>query len=123
MYVQVLDVSFFSVFTNHYDHVVEEYIEKNGPRSRIKLLASPSRIFCTRFTWCAWLRTLKSVDVAKAFHDIGYTWKDASPISFRSMPDYTFDPTSNEHLSSMDDEYDDDHIEKVAEEISQQQQQ
>ena len=35
------------------------------------------------------------------------------------MPDYTFDSTSNEHLSSMDD----DHIENVAEEILQQQQQ
>ena len=122
MYVQVLDVSSFSVFKKHYGHVVEEYIEKNGTPSRIKLSASQSCIFCTKFTWCAWLRTLKSVDVAKAFHDIGYTWKDASPISLGSIPDYTFDLTSNQHLSSMDDEYDDDHIEKVAEEISQQQQ-
>ncbi|CAF2728547.1 unnamed protein product [Rotaria sp. Silwood2] len=40
MYVQVLDVSIFSVFKNHYDDVVEEYIEKNGPRSKIKLTAS-----------------------------------------------------------------------------------
>ena len=95
MYVQVLDVSIFSVFKNHYDHVVAEYIEKSGPRSHIELSALQSRIFCIRFTWCACLRTLKSVDVAKAFHDIEYTWKDASPISRRSMPDYTFDSTSN----------------------------
>ena len=66
---------------------------------------------------------MKSVDVAKAFHDIGYTWNDASPIPLRSIPGYTFDPISNEHLSSMDDEDDDDdYIEKVAAEISQQQQ-
>ena len=35
------------------------------------------------------------------------------------MSGYTFDPTSNEHFSSMDD----DHIENVTQEISQQQQQ
>ena len=36
----------------------------------IKLTASQSHVMCTR------LRTLKSVDIAKAFHGIGYTWKD-----------------------------------------------
>ncbi|CAF1455168.1 unnamed protein product [Rotaria sp. Silwood1] len=50
MYLQVLDVSVFSVFKNHYDAVVEEYIDHNGPRSKIKLTASQSRILCTRFT-------------------------------------------------------------------------
>jgi hypothetical protein len=91
MYVQVLDVSFFSVFKHHYDDVVEEFIDKSESRSKIKLSASQSRILCTRFTWSAWVRTLKSVDVAKAFHDIGYTWTDNSPVSLRSMPGYTRD--------------------------------
>ena len=50
MYVQILDVSVFSVFKNHYDDVVEEYIDQNGPRSKIKLTASQSRILYTRFT-------------------------------------------------------------------------
>jgi hypothetical protein len=117
MYVQVLDVSFFSVFKHHYDDVVEEFIDKSESRSKIKLSASQSRILCTRFTWSAWVRTLKSVDVAKAFHDIGYTWTDNSPVSLRSMPGYTFDPTAADCLSLMDDDYDkDDRIDIVAEE-------
>lgn len=125
MYVQVLDVSFFSVFKHHYDDVVEEFIDKSRSRSKIKLSASQSRVLCTRFTWSAWLRTLKSVDVAKAFHDIGYTWTDDSPVSLRSMPGYTFDPTAADCLSSMDDDYDkDDRIDIVAEEaVSKQQKQ
>jgi hypothetical protein len=109
MYVQILDVSFFSVFKNHYNDVIEEYIDKNEPRYKIKLSASQSRILCTRFTWSAWLRTLKSVDVAEAFRKIG----------FRSLPGYTFDPTSADSLLSMDDDYDqDDRIDIVAEEVS-----
>lgn len=124
MYAQILDVSFFSVFKNHYDDVVEEYIDQHGPRSRIKLSASMSRILCTRFTWCAWLRTLKSVDVSKAFRELGYTWIDDSPVSIRTMPGYTFDPTSVDCLSSMDDDYDkDDRIDIVAKEVSEQQKQ
>jgi hypothetical protein len=116
MYVQVLDVSFFSVFKQHYDDVVEEFIDKSGSRNKIKLSASKSRILCTRFTWSAWLRTLKSVDVTKAFHDIGYTWTDNSPLSLRSMPGYTFDPSATDCLLSMDDDYDkDDRIDIVAE--------
>jgi hypothetical protein len=119
MYVQVLDVSFFSVFKNHYDDVVEEFIDQRGSRSKIKLSASQSRILCTRFTWSAWLRTLKSVDIAKAFHEIGYTWTDNSPISLRSMPGYSFDPTAAHDLSLMDDGYDnDDRIDIVAEEAA-----
>jgi hypothetical protein len=35
MYVQVLDVSFFSVFKHHYDDVVEEFIDKSESRSKI----------------------------------------------------------------------------------------
>ena len=119
MYVQVLDVSVFAVFKNHYDDVVEEFIDKSGSRSKIKLSASQSRILCTRFTWCAWLRTLKSVDIAKAFHDIGYTWTDDSPVSLRSLPGYTFDPRAVDCLSSMHDDYDkDDRIDIVAKEAA-----
>ena len=36
MYVQVLDVSVFAVFKNHYDDVVEEFIDKSGSRCKIK---------------------------------------------------------------------------------------
>lgn len=124
MYVQVLDVSFFSVFKNHYDDVVDEYIEKFGARNKIKLTASQSRILCTRFTWAAWVRTLNSIDVMKAFHDIGYIWKDDSPVPLRSMPGYSFDPTSADYLSLSNDDYDtEDRIDIVAEEVSEKQQQ
>ncbi|UJR19730.1 hypothetical protein I4U23_022864 [Adineta vaga] len=109
MYVQVLDVSVLSIFKNHYDNAVEEYIEKKWSRSFMKLTTSESRILCTNFTWSAWERTLASADITKAFYD--------SPVSLRSMPGYTFDTTSNKHLSSMVNEYDDDHIEKFTEEI------
>ncbi|CAF1213314.1 unnamed protein product [Rotaria sordida] len=123
MYVQVLDVSVFSVFKNHYDDVVEEYIDHNGPRSKIKLTASQSRILCTRFTWSAWLRTLKTIDFRKAFRDIGYVWSDDSPFSLRTMPGYTFDPSSADWVSSMNDENDtEDRIDIVADKASEQQQ-
>ncbi len=124
MYVQVLDTSVFSVFKHHYDNVVEEYFDEYGPRSKVKLTASQSRIICTRFTWSSWVRTFKSVDFLKAFKNIGYIWTDDSPISLRSMPGYTFDPTSVDCLSLMDDDYDnEDRIDIVAEEASDQQQQ
>jgi hypothetical protein len=122
MYVQVLDVAIFSIFKNNYENIAEDYIEKHGPRSNIKLTASQSRILCTKFTWSAWELTLSNIDIAKAFRDIGYTWTDDSPVSLRSMPGYTFDPKSNEHLSSIDDEHTDDYIDKLAEQISQEQQ-
>ncbi|CAF1685083.1 unnamed protein product, partial [Adineta ricciae] len=73
MYVQVLDVVIFSIFKSNYDNIAEDYIEKYGPRSNIKLTASQSRILCTKFTWSAWERTLANVDIAKAFQDVGYT--------------------------------------------------
>ena len=115
---------FFSVFKNYYDDVVEEYIDQHGPRSRIKLSASKSRIHCTRFTWSAWSQTLKSVDVAKVFRELSYTWIDDSPVSIRIMSRYTCDPTSADCLPSMDDDYDkDDRIDMVAEEASKQQKQ
>ncbi|CAF3652024.1 unnamed protein product [Rotaria sp. Silwood1] len=122
MYMQVLDVSVFSVFKNHYDDVVEEYIDHNGPRSKIKLTASQSRILCTRFTWSAWLRTLKSIDFVKAFQDIGYIRSDNSPFFLRTMPGYTFDPSSADWVSSINDDNDiEDRIDIVADKASEQQ--
>ncbi|CAF4475491.1 unnamed protein product, partial [Rotaria sp. Silwood2] len=124
MYVQVLDVSVFSVFKNHYDDVVAEYIDHNGPRSKIKLTASQSRVLCTRFTWSAWLRTLKSIDFVKVFQNIGYIWSDNSPFSLRTMPGYTFDPSSADWESSTNDDNDtEDRIDIVADKASEQQQQ
>ena len=124
MYVQVLDVSVFSVFKKHYDDVVEEYIDKYGPASKIKLSASNSRILCTRFTWSSWLRTLVSVDFIKAFRDIGYIWTDNSPITLRTMPGFTFDPSSVDDLSPMDINYDnEDRIEISAAEAAEEQKQ
>lgn len=122
MYVQVLDVYVFSVFKNHYDDVAEEYIDQNGPRSKIKLTASQSRILCTRFTWSAWLRTVKSVDFIKVFRDIGYIWSDDSPFSLRTMPGYIFDPSSADWVSSTNDNDDaEDRINTAADEASTQQ--
>ncbi|CAF1428194.1 unnamed protein product [Adineta ricciae] len=69
--INVLDVSIFSVFKNNYNNIVEDYIEKHGPRSHIKLTASQARVLCTNLTWAAWERTLANVDIAKAFRDIG----------------------------------------------------
>ncbi|CAF4629448.1 unnamed protein product [Rotaria sp. Silwood2] len=89
-----------------YVQILDEYIEKNASKSKIRLTASQSRIICTRFTWSAWIRTLKSIDFLKAFHNIGYIWTDNSLASLRSMPGYTFDPTSVECLPLMDDNYD-----------------
>ena len=81
MYVQALDVFVFAVFKKHYDDVAEEYVEQNGPRGKLKLTASQSRILCTRLTWSAWIRTLKSIDFEKSFRDLGYTWIDDSIVS------------------------------------------
>ncbi|CAF1025563.1 unnamed protein product [Rotaria sp. Silwood1] len=98
---------------------VEEYIEKNEPRNKIKLSTSQSRILYNRFTWSAWIRTLKSIVFLKACHDVSYIWTDNSPVSLRSMPGYTFDPTSVECLSLVDDNYDnEERIDIVAEEAS-----
>ncbi|CAF1640420.1 unnamed protein product, partial [Didymodactylos carnosus] len=72
MYIQALDVFVFSVFKHHYYECSEEFIEKNGPRSTIKLTASQSRILCTRLTSSAWQRTLQSIDMEKGFKDLGY---------------------------------------------------
>jgi hypothetical protein len=122
MYVQALDVFVFSVFKKHYDDVAEEYIEQNGPRGKLKLTASQSRILCTRLTWSAWLRTLKNIDFEKYFQDLGYIWVDDSSVSPRTMPGYTFDPRSVDYPSSTNDNDEENRIDKVASEITQQQQ-
>ncbi|CAF3067168.1 unnamed protein product [Rotaria sp. Silwood2] len=87
--------------------------------SKIKLTASQSRILCTRFTWSARIQTLKSVDFLKAFQGIDYIWTNNSPVSLRSMPGYTFGPTSVDCLSLIDDN--EDRIDIVAEEALEQQ--
>jgi hypothetical protein len=75
-YIQVLDVSVFSVYKIHYLNVVEEWISVNGPRSTIKLTSSQQRILCTRLASTAWARTLQSVNFSQSFRDLGYTWVD-----------------------------------------------
>ena len=121
MYLQVLDVSVFSVFKQHYYDVAEEWLDANGPRNKVKLSASQSRILCTRLTRSAWLRTLKSVDLKKAFQDIGYTWNDASPIYLRTLPGFCFDPSTVDLTvtSSLQND-DEDKIERDAEEAKRQ---
>jgi hypothetical protein len=100
MYVQVLDVFVFSVFKHHYYECAEEFIEKNGPRSKIKLSASQSRILCTRLTSSAWKRTLSSIDMKRAFIDVGYIWTDNSLVQPRSLPGYSFDPVTIDYPST-----------------------
>ena len=94
MYLQVLDVTVFSVFKKHYYNVAEEWLDLKGPRSKVKLFCSQSRILCTRLTKSAWSRTLKSIDFKMAFRDIGYTWQDNSPIYSRALVGFCFDPSS-----------------------------
>ena len=121
MYVQALDVFVFAVFKKHYDDVAEEYVEQNGPRGKLKLTASQSRILCTRLTWSAWIRTLKSIDFEKSFRDLGYTWIDDSIVSPRTLPGFTFDPSCVDLPSSANDDDEENRIDKVATEITQQQ--
>lgn len=91
-YLQILDTLIFSNFKSHYFNAAEEFIEKNGPRDKLKLTASQSRIICTRLTWEAWVRTLNSVDIKQGFTDIGYIWTDNSIVSPRTLPGYSYDP-------------------------------
>lgn len=100
MYVQALDVFVFSVFKHHYYECSEEFIERNGPRSKIKLSASQSRILCTRLTSSAWKRTLAKIDITRAFTDLGYLWTDDSLVQPRSLPGYSFDPLTVDYSST-----------------------
>ncbi|CAF1347187.1 unnamed protein product, partial [Rotaria sordida] len=91
-YIQLLNVHVFATFKNHYYDCAEEYLELNGPRSKLKLSASKKRILCTRLTASAWIRTLKSINFPEAFRSLGYTWVDDSVIKPNHIPWYTFDP-------------------------------
>ena len=71
-YLPLLDTMVFSVFKSHYQTVADEFIDQNGPRHKLKLSAKQQIILCTR--------TLKSVNLERAFKDIGYTWVDESPV-------------------------------------------
>jgi len=94
IYIQPLDIYVFSVFIIHYYKCAEEYIEKAGGRSKIKLTASQPRILCTRLTWAAWNRTLASIDFSKSFREIGYTWNDeVTLVKPHTLPGYIYDPT------------------------------
>ena len=111
-YLQLLDTLVFSTFKAHYFDTAEEFIEKNGPRNKLKLNASQSRIICTRLTWEAWRRTLKSIDLEKGFTEIGYTWKDGSVVSPRTLPGYVYNP--DQELQMQPDNNDEDIQNRIA---------
>jgi hypothetical protein len=112
MYLQSLDISIFSIFKNHYTDAAEEYLEQNGPRNKIKLSASQSRILCTRLTMTAWKRTITTINFKEEFKHIGYIWNDNSPISPRTLPGYTFDPSTINLPSSQIDKEDNEESER-----------
>ena len=95
-YIQLLDVHVFSAFKNHYYDCAEEFLEQNGPRSKLKLTASQKRVLCTRLTASAWDRTLTSIDFRNAFRSLGYTWCDNAFVQPSHIPWYRFDPNSVE---------------------------
>ena len=108
MYIQALDVYVFSAFKHHHYECAEEWIERNGGRSKIKLTAAQSRILCTRLVSAAWSRTLKSIDPLAFFLELGYVWKDDSIVRPRSLPGYCFDPTKVDYMANKDPNVDDD---------------
>ncbi|CAF3969647.1 unnamed protein product [Rotaria sp. Silwood1] len=103
-YLQILDTLVFSTFKSHYFDAAQEFIEKNGPRSQLKLNAAQSRIMCTRFTWEAWKRTLKSIDIKKGFTEIGYIWTNNAIVSPRTLPGYVYDPNQEYQSQSHGDD-------------------
>ena len=62
MHLQILDINVVSFFKQHYCDVVENWLEANGPRSKVKLSTSESRVLSTRLTKSTWFRTLSSVE-------------------------------------------------------------
>ncbi|CAF3524754.1 unnamed protein product [Rotaria sp. Silwood2] len=120
MYIQTLDVFVFSVFKHHYYECSEEFIEKYGPRSKIKLSASQSRILCARLTSSAWKRTLTSIDTKRAFTDLGYIWTDNSLVQPRGLPGYSFDPAIVDYSSTNPQLDEDNIIEAEAKKVQQQ---
>ena len=115
MYLQALDISIFSTFKNHYTDAAEEYIEQNGPRNKIKLTASQSRILCTRLTLTAWIRTKSSTNFNEEFTKIGYIWKDNIRITPRTLQNYTYDPSVVDCLSlNINEDDDEEQIQNAA---------
>ena len=92
VYLQVLDVSIFSVFKRHYTDAAEEFLEHDGRRNNVKLTASESRILCTRLTTTAWRRTIETCNFKEEFRRIGYIWTDDSPVTPRTLPGFVYDP-------------------------------
>ena len=92
MYLQVLDVSIFSVFKRHYTDAAEEFLQHDGGRNKVKLTASESRILCTRLTTTAWRRKVKTCNFTEDFKRVGYTWTDDSPLTLRTLPGFVYDP-------------------------------
>ncbi|CAM4839371.1 unnamed protein product, partial [Rotaria magnacalcarata] len=101
--LQVLDASVFSVFKTHYQTATEEYIDRYTSRSNIKLTSKQQRILCTRLVATAWSRTQATIDLERAFLDIGYTWVDDSPVSIRTLSGFVFDSST---ITSMIVNYD-----------------
>ncbi|CAF3222766.1 unnamed protein product [Rotaria socialis] len=99
-YIQLLDVYVFSSFKNHFYDCAEEFLELNGPRSKLKLTSSQRRILCTRLTSSPWARTLQSIDFQNAFRSLGYTWIDNAIIQPSHIKWYKFDPNSIESIEA-----------------------
>ena len=123
MYIQALDVYVFSAFKTHHYECAEEWIERNGGRSKIKLTAAQSRILCTRLVSAAWSRTLRGIDPMAFFLELGYIWKDNSVVRPPSLPGYCFDPTTVNYTTAKDSNVNDDQrIEEEARRASEQHQ-
>jgi hypothetical protein len=121
MYIQSLDVHVFSTFKHHHYECAEEWIEKNGGRSKIKLTAAQSRILCTRLVSSAWSRTLKSINPMALFLELGYVWNDNSLVRPPSLPGYCFDPTNVDYSVHQDPNVpDDQRIEEEARKATEQ---
>ena len=60
-------------------------------------------------------RTLKSIDPLASFLELGYVWKDNSPVRPLSLPGYCFDPTTVDYSTNKDpNAADDQRIEEEA---------
>ncbi|CAF1509623.1 unnamed protein product [Adineta ricciae] len=117
-YLQLLDTLVFSTFKSNYFNATEEFLEKNGNRTALKLTASQSRVLCTRLTWEAWKRTLKSIDLKKGFLEIGYTWCNNSIVTPRTLPGYKYDPSCVPEIQLDDDENDNDTTTRIEEDAT-----
>ena len=102
MYIQSLDVHVFSTVKHHHYECAEEWLERNGGRSKIKLTAALFRILCTRLVSTAWSRTLNSIDPMASFLELGYMWSDNSLVRPSSVPGYCFDPINVDYWTDKD---------------------